>query len=86
MNIIRDGILLAVYTFVIILAYIFLSTPFTMIISGVAAAGADNPHMAAMQNEINTVFSIATAMAVLIPTIIFIWMAFTTRNEEYPWG
>lgn len=81
MNIIRDGVILAVYTFSIIVAYIFLSSPFATMISSLAAAS-DAPQMTTVYNEVVAVFGICCAMAVLIPTIVFIWMAFTTNQEE----
>ena len=85
MNIIRDGVILAVYTFAIVLSYIFLSTPLASIVGAVADAGSEFGMMATIENEIYTVFGICCALAVLIPTVIFVWMALTTRNEEYPW-
>lgn len=81
MNIIRDGVILAAYTFTIILAYIFLSNPFAMTIAGIAAAS-DAPQMTSIYNEVIAVFSICCAMAVLIPTIVFVWLAFSTNQEE----
>lgn len=82
MNIIRDGIMLAVYTFSIILAFIFLSNPLALMISNIAAAS-DAAIMPSIQAEIIAVFGIVCAMAVLIPTIVFVWLAFTTNQEEY---
>lgn len=81
MNIIRDGVILAVYTFSVIVAFIFLSSPFAAMISSIAAAS-DAPQMPSIYNEVVAVFGICCAMAVLIPTIIFVWMAFTTNQEE----
>lgn len=82
MNIVRDGIMLAVYTFGIILAFIFLSNPLALMISNIAAASSE-PMMLTVKNEVIAVFGICTALAVLIPTIIFAWLAFTTNQEEY---
>ena len=82
MNIVRDGILLAVYSFSIILAYIFLSNPLALLIASIASAS-DASIMPTIESEIITVFGMCCAMAVLIPTIIFIWLAFTTNQEEY---
>lgn len=82
MNIIRDGVILAVYTFSVILAYIFLSAPFASMIAAISAAS-DASIMPSIYNEVVAVFGICCAMAVLIPTIIFVWMAFTTNQEEY---
>lgn len=82
MNIIRDGVILIAYTFAVILAYVFLSEPFAVMVSNIAAAS-DVGMMTVVKNEVFTVFSICCAMAVFIPIIVFIWLAFTTRNEEY---
>jgi hypothetical protein len=82
MNIIRDGVILAVYTFSVLMAYIFLSNPFALVISGISSAS-DANLMHSAYNEVISVFSIATAMAVLIPSIVFIYLAFTTNREEY---
>jgi len=82
MNIIRDGVILAVYTFSVIVAFIFLSSPFALMITNIAAAS-DAIQMEAIKNEVIAVFGICCAMAVLIPTFIFVWMALTTNQEEY---
>lgn len=82
MNIIRDGVILVVYTFCVILAYIFLSNPFAVLVSNIAAAS-DASIMPSIKTLVFTVFSICCAMAILIPTIIFVWLVFTTRGEEY---
>jgi hypothetical protein len=82
MNIIKDGIILAVYTFSVILAFIFTSNPLAIMISSFGAAS-DAPIMASIQSEVITVFGICCAMAVLIPTIAFVWLAFISNQEEY---
>lgn len=84
MNIIRDGVILAVYTFSVIITFIFTSSPLAVMISSIAAAS-DATIMPSIQSEVIAVFGICCAMAVLIPTIIFVWMAFTTNQEEYPY-
>jgi len=80
MNVVRQGVILIVYTFTVIITYIVISDPAAQIISAVAAAGADISIMASMESEIKAVMGICFALAVLIPTILFIWMSFT--NEE----
>jgi hypothetical protein len=80
MNVVRQGVILIVYTFAVIITYIVISDPAAQIISAVAAAGADISIMASMESEIKAVMGICFALAVLIPTILFIWMSFT--NEE----
>jgi len=84
MNIIRDGVILAVYTFSVILAYIFTSDPLAQIIAAISAAS-DASIMASIVTEVKAVFGICVAMAVLIPTIVFIWLAYTTNQEEVPY-
>ena len=81
MNIVRDGVILIVYTFSVILAYIFTSSPFAHMISAISAAS-DAHMMPIVYNEVIAVFSICIGIAVLIPIVIFIWLAFTTNNEE----
>jgi hypothetical protein len=80
MNVVRQGVILIVYTFAVIITYIVISDPAAQIISAVAAAGSDISIMASMESEIKAVMGICFALAVLIPTILFIWMSFT--NEE----
>ena len=82
MNIIRDGIILAVYTFSIILAYIFLSNPLALLVSNIGGAS-DATVMPSIMAEVNLVFGLCCAMAVLIPTIAFVWLAFVSNQEEY---
>ena len=82
MNIVRDGIILIIYSFSIILAFIFLSSPLATMVSSIGAAS-DAPTMPYMMNYVNMVFSICCAAAILIPTIIFIWLAFNSQQEEY---
>ena len=81
MNIIRDGVMLIVYTFSIILAFIFLSGPTATMITSIMSAG-DAPQMHALETELLAVFGISTALAVLIPTIVFIWLAFSDPRME----
>lgn len=80
MNVVRQGVILIVYTFIIILVYIFLSEPAAQIISAIANAGSDISFMNSMETEIKAVLGICFAIAVIIPTILFIWMSYT--NEE----
>jgi hypothetical protein len=79
MNVVRQGVILIVYTFVIILAYIFLSEPTAQIINAIAAAS-DASQMPSLLAEVKAVLGICFALAVIIPTILFVWMSFT--NEE----
>ena len=82
MNIIRDGIILIVYTFTVIIMYIVLSDPLATTIAAIASAS-DASQMTSIVSEIKTVFSICVAMMTIIPTVTFIYLAFTTNKEEY---
>jgi len=80
MNVVRQGVILIVYTFSVIIAYIVLSDPAAQMINSIAAAGSDIGVMTSMVTEVKAVLGICFALAVIIPTILFIWMTFT--NEE----
>lgn len=85
MNIIRDGILLIVYSFIIILAFIFTSDPFAQTVAGIAGAGSDISMVNTIHEEVIMVYGMCCAIAVLIPTIVFIYLSFNTKNQEYYW-
>ena len=79
MNVVRQGVILIVYTFIVILIYIFLSDPTAHVINAIAGAS-DSVHMPMYLAEIKAVLSICFALAVIIPTVLFSWMSYT--NEE----
>lgn len=81
MNVIRDGAILAAYTFAVILVFIFLSDPLATIVSMVIDAH-ETGFTQSIETEVYAVFGICCAIAILIPTVIFIWLAFSSRNEE----
>lgn len=83
MNIVRNGVILAVYTFSVVIAYIVLSEPAAQMINTIAAAGADVPTMTSIVAEVKAVLSICFALAVIIPSILFIWMAYTDMEIIY---
>lgn len=82
MNIVRNGVILAVYTFSVIIAYIVLSDPAAILINGIAAAS-DAPNMPSLVTEVKTVLSLCFALAVIIPSVLFIWMAYTDTEIIY---
>jgi hypothetical protein len=83
MNIVRNGVILMVYTFSVIIAYIVLSDPTAQMLNGIMNAGSDISIMASMGAEIKAVLGICFALAVLIPSILFVWMAFTDTEIIY---
>jgi hypothetical protein len=83
MNIVRNGVILAVYTFSVVIAYIVLSEPAAQMINTIAAAGADVPTMSSIVAEVKAVLSICFALAVIIPSVLFIWMAYTDMEIIY---
>jgi len=72
-----------VYTFCIILTYIVISEPAAQVINAIAAGGSDISQMPSLVAEIKSVMSICFALSVLIPTILFIWMAYTDTEIIY---
>ena len=83
-NIIRDGIILIVYEFIIILLYIVLSNPVALTLDAiVSAATASGISITSYYNEIKTVFSICFAMLGLIPLV---WFVFRMWAREPDWG
>ena len=83
MNIVRNGVILIVYTFIIIIMYIFISEPAAQIINGLAAAGSTVPQMTSIVSEVKAVMSICFSLAIIIPVILFIWMAYTDIEIIY---
>ena len=82
MNIVRNGVILAVYTFSVIIAYTVLSDPAATLINGIAAAS-DAPNMPSLVAEVKAVLSLCFALAVIIPSVLFIWMAYTDTEIIY---
>ena len=83
MNIVRNGVILIVYTFIIIIMYIFISEPAAQIINGLATAGSTVPQMTSIVSEVKAVMSICFSLAIIIPVILFIWMAYTDIEIIY---
>ena len=83
MNVVRNGVILIAYTFAIIMIYIFLSEPAAQIINSLATAGSDISQMPSIVTEVKAVMSICFAIAVIIPSILFVWMAYTDIEIIY---
>jgi ethanolamine transporter EutH len=83
MDIIRDGIFLAVYSFILITIYIFTSNPFTQIVTEFLALDAVGTEAKAVFNTVSTVYLFMFVLAGLIPIIWFIARAF---QREPDWG
>lgn len=83
MNIVRNGVILGVYTFAVLVTYIVISDPAATMINAIANAGSDISQMSSIAAEVKTVLSICFAIAIAIPTILFIWMAYTDMEIIY---
>lgn len=83
MNIVRNGVILIAYTFAVIIIYLFISEPAAQIFNALATAGSDISQMTSIVAEVKAVMSICFALAVIIPTILFIWMAYTDIEIIY---
>jgi len=60
MNIVRNGVILAVYTFIVIIIYIIMSDPTAQMINQIAAAGSDISQMSSIVSEVKAVLGIET--------------------------
>jgi len=84
-NIIRDGIILMVYEFTIVILYIVLSDPIASVLSAIANAAIASgvTQITSYYNEIKTVFTIVFAGLGLIPIV---WFIFRMFSREPDWG
>ena len=84
-NIIRDGIILIVYEFTIVIMYIFLSDPVAHVLGAIndAAVASGVTQSTSIYNEIKIVFSIVFAGLGLIPIV---WFIFRMFSREPDWG
>ena len=82
-DIIRDGVLMGVTEFVIIITYIVVSGPVASMLTAIAAAGSDISQMASTHTIINTVFTICFILLGLFPLI---WFVFRMMSREPDWG
>lgn len=84
MNIIRDGIILAVYLFIIIVLYMFTSTPFhdiTTDISGLNVASDTET-----QDTFNLIDTVYAMMFVLLGGVPLVWFIARVFQREPQWG
>lgn len=84
MDIIRDGIIMAIYLFIMILLYIFTSMPFTEIMTNLIVLDAAD-HVVT-QNVMNTVQLIYFMMFVMLAGIPLIWFIMRVFQREPDWG
>jgi len=84
MDIIRDGIILAVYLFIISLLYIFTSTPFTTIISEFMML--DAASHAVTQRTMDAVGTVYLMMFVMLGGIPIVWFIMRVFQREPDWG
>jgi hypothetical protein len=78
LNIVRNGVMMAVYVFIVVVLYIIISSPFNDIMSSyedvnLTSSDAEVEQGASMGR---TVFDIIFAMFILIPIIWFVFMCF----------
>ena len=74
MDIARNGIIMLVYIFVVILLYMFLSSPFDDMVTTFANinGSASDTHVEAAVTTSRTVFNIIFAALILVPIVWFI--------------
>ena len=84
MNIIRDGLILVVYMFIIIVLYMFTSQPFHEMTS--TFAGLDIASDAATQNTFTSIDTIYAFMYVLLAGIPLFWFIMRVFQRDPTWG
>lgn len=83
MNLIRDGAIMAIYVFIVIIIYIVLSTPFANIMSDfndINGTGSDS-HVESGVNTAIAVFDMVFAAFVIIPLFWFIVRVFRREPD-----
>lgn len=87
MNIIRAGVLLIAYMFIVLAFYIFLSAPFDEVVTGFEDinGSASDTYVDYHGGMIRTVFDISFALAGIIPIAFFASWAFS-REPDRPGG
>ena len=83
MNLIRDGVIMAVYVFIVIVFYIVLSSPFATLMSDfedVNGTGSDS-HVESGVGTANTVFDMIFAAFVIIPLFWFMVRVFMREPD-----
>jgi len=84
-DIIRDGIILIVYEFIIIISFIVVSSPLSITIASIVDAGTASgvSQLSYYEGYVNNVFSICMALLALFPVI---WFLFRIFSREPNWG
>ena len=84
-NIVRAGVILIIYEFIIVFTYIIISTPVATTIASLATAGTGMgvSQMAFYKGLVDAVFSICMGLMALIPVI---WFMFRVYQREPDWG
>ena len=84
-DIIRDGLVMAVSEFTVVLMYIVLSDPIATIIQALVNAGTDQgvPNMTYYHNLISTVLTICFILLAFSPII---WFILRMMSREPDWG
>ena len=84
-DIIRDGLVLAVSEFVVVLTYIVLSDPIATVIQALVTAGTDMgiTQMTYYHGLVTTVLTICFIMLAFIPII---WFILRMMSREPDWG
>ena len=83
MDIVRAGVILIVYVFVIITFYIFISGAFDTIVTGFEDINstASDVRVENSATEIRTVFDLMIAGFVIVPVIWFVYWAFSREPD-----
>ena len=84
MNIIRDGIILGVYLFIIITLYIFTSQPFSEITTEIS--GLDVASDTETQNTFNLIDTVYAMMFVILGGAPLVWFIARVFEREPQWG
>jgi len=84
-DIIRDGVILGVYEFIVIISWIVVSSPMSSMIGALTNAGVSMgvTQMTFYQGLVNHVFDICMVLMALIPII---WFVVRMWSREPDWG
>ena len=85
MNIIRDGIIMMVYEFIVIIAYVTLSSPVATTIGAIVDAGVASgvTQLTSYETLVSNVITICFALLGIIPLV---WFIFRVYSREQDWG
>ena len=82
-DVVRDGAIMIISEFIIILMYIVLSDPVATVITAIANAGSDISSMSYYHGLVNNVFTICFILLGLVPII---WFILRMMSREPDWG